>query len=332
MCSRLGVIWRQLVVVVALSAAILVPQPAAASIDADRIETRRAEGTQIEFHYLDRYSPAIDELERESRAAVDRMTTALGLESFENVDVWVLPTVADYFELKGEPNRAPEWAIGLSLGDRQTVIVARETDMPGGSASELDKTYVHELAHVAVDVARDGGEVPRWFHEGFALMIAEEWTTERRDTLTRAASTGSLISIADLDEGFPAHHQLSSLAYAQSFHFVRHLRERHGLENFAGIMRQVRDGTPFPDAVEQATGESLASLESTWRAQLTENTSWIALFRDDFAIFFGAALIFVIGWFVRRRRLSAQADDEDDEPGEWAYDESKYPLPGEVDQ
>lgn len=325
---------RELLLALVFCLSLLAPTLASADLDPDRIETREAEQTRLTFHYLDRYEPAIADLDKQSGAAVERMSEALGLESFEDVDVWVLPQVADYFHLKGEPNRAPEWAIGLSLGDRQTVIVGRETQMPGGGQNELDKTFVHELAHVAVDIARDGQPVPRWFHEGFALMIAEEWTRQRRETLARAASTGSLISLAQLEGNFPAHHNLSSLAYAESFHFVRFLKDRHGLDSLRATMDRVRGGTEFDEAVEEATGESMAALESTWRTQLTDDTSWFALFRDDFAIFFGAVLIFIIGWVLRKRRLAASPDEAEDEEddGERAYDRKKYPLPGEVEE
>ena len=328
--------WRRLatLLIAALAFAWVAVAPASVSAEVDpaQMTQEQSASTPLTYHFPKRYAPAVDRLEAKARPAVDKLSEALAFDEFPAVEVWVLPKAADYFKLQGEPNRAPEWAIGLSLGDRKTVIVARDTQMPGGSASDFKKTFVHELAHVAVDVSRGEGRVPRWFHEGIALMMAEEWTHERQDKLARAASTDSLMTLTQIDQNFPSHNNLASLAYAESFHFVQYLRENHGVEAFAEIMQQVRNGVPFDDAVEEATGRSMAALESDWRTMLTDNTSWLSLLRDDFTIFFGAVLIFILAWFVTRARRRGQYEEMDEESREWSYDRSKYPLPGESDE
>ena len=271
--------WRRiatlLIAMLAFTWFAFAPASASAEVDPARMTQEQSASTPLTYNYPKRYAPAIDQLEKKAAPAVDKLSEALAFEEFPAVEVWVLPKAADYFKLKGEENRAPEWAIGLSLGDRKTVIVARDTQMPGGTASDFKKTFVHELAHVAVDVSRGEGEVPRWFHEGIALMMAEEWTAERQDKLARAASTDSLMTLTQIERNFPAHSNLASLAYAESFHFVQYLRENHGVGAFAEIMKQVREGVPFDDAVEEATGRSMAALESDWRTMQTENKSWL---------------------------------------------------------
>lgn len=324
---------RQFAAIVLFSAVAaigLAPSPLSADVDPSRIETHRSKSAPLVYHYPGRYRPAIDKLDKSSAETVEGLTTQLGLEEFPEVDVWLMPEVADYFEVNDLENRAPEWAIGLSLGDRHTVVVARDTSLPGAAETDLEKTFVHELAHVAVEIAQGDGEVPRWFNEGFALIHAREWTPQRSERLAQAASTGSLIALSELDKGFPSHRNVASLAYSQSFHFVRYLQERFGPTVTADIMRRVRSGTPFETAIEEATDYSLAALETEWRNAITQNTSWLALLRDDFTIFFGATLLFVLAWIVVRRRRRRQREEAaDEEDGEWSYDESRYPLPGE---
>lgn len=319
------------VVLTALLAMFVVvwPQQARSDVDPGSVVSSGSESTSLTYHYPERYKPAIALLEKEGGPAIERLSEALALDAFPDVDVWLLPEVDDYFEVNDKPNRAPKWAVGLSLGDRKTVVVARDSKMPNGEAVDLEKTFVHELTHVAIDVAKGKGEVPRWFHEGYAIMLADEWTAERSDKLARAASTGSLIPMADLGRSFPAHHNVASLAYAQSFHFVRYLEQNYGREAIAETMRDVREGRDFGDALGEATGQNLAAIQSSWRESITENTSWLAILREDTAIFFGAILIFVIGYMVQRRRKRRRMDEMDDEPEDWSYDKSRYPLPGE---
>jgi len=300
-----------------------------AEVDAAQIKERASASTPLKFHYPQQYEPAIRELDAVGGDAVRRLEDRLAIEKFPAVDVWVLPEVNDYFELTEREGRAPKWAIGLSLGDRRTVIVARDTPLPGGVESDLEKTFIHELAHVAIDIAGEGGHVPRWFHEGFALSQAREWTPERRQKLTRAASTDALIPFAELDGNFPAHHNVASLAYAQSFHFVEFLEQNHGEGVTAEVMESVRAGKEFEEAVRGATGRGLDALETDWRGELSSETSWLALLQDEFAIFFVAAVFFAIAWAVRRDRLRGSSGSGDGEAGDLTYDKSRYPLPGE---
>lgn len=317
-----------LVVALVLGFGLFWGNSARADLDPSQIETRASQVSPLVFHYPRQYEPAIDQLDDSSDDVVEGLSRELGIDSFPEVDVWVLPEVNDYFKLKGVEDRAPKWAIGLSLGDRQTVIVARDTELPGGAQTDLEKTFIHELAHVAIDIGRGEGEVPRWFNEGFALTHAREWSPERSEKLTQAAATGALVPLSELDRGFPSHRNVASLAYSQSFHFVDYVKERYGATVTAEIMRGVRAGESFEGALEGATGSSLAALENEWKEGLKTSGSWLAIFRDDFTIFFGVAVLFVIAWLVRRRRLrDSEIEAEDD--GEWSYDESRYPLPGE---
>lgn len=317
----------------ALAVAIVGPAGTVSSASAELPEgsvvQQSSEDTPLEYHFPERYRPTAEIFERRDGPAVQSLSRSLGLESFPAVDVWIVPNANDYFAYNKLESRAPKWAIGLSLGDQQTVVVAHDTQMPGGTHTELDKTFVHELAHVTVDVASRGRHVPRWFHEGFALMEAGEWTPQRQEQLAKAASTGALMSFENLSRNFPAHHNIASTAYAQSFHFVKYLQDKHGPQVFAEIFEKLRDGTAFGDALAEVTGATVAAQESDWKASLTEGTSWVAVFRDESMIFFGLALILVLGWAVKRVRRNEDLDAMDDEPDGWDYDTSRYPLPGD---
>ncbi|RAL23564.1 hypothetical protein DL240_05240 [Lujinxingia litoralis] len=292
--------------------------------------SRPGEQAALTYHYPERFEPAIAHLDGDADLLVAALERRLGLETMANIDVYLLHDMNTYFEWQGAEYRPSSWAVGLSLSDRSTVLV-RHGVGSAGEPIDIKKTFVHELAHVAVDRARQGQHVPRWFNEGFAVLHAEEWTPERSDTLTRAASTGSVMPLASLDRYFPPHHQSVSLAYAQSFHFVRYLEQRFGDDLFAEMMARVREGVPFHQALEQASGHSLAALERQWRDELEEGVSFWAILGDANGLFFGATLFFLVAFGVRvvRRRRQARMLAEDDDPGAWDYDPALYPLPGQ---
>ena len=298
-----------------------------ARIPAEQMTTTTAADQGLVFHHLRRYEPAVDILEREGPPLLRRATGALGIEQMPTIDVWVLPKVSDYFELKQLPHGAPEWAVGLSFSDRHEIIVAHGGQRP---PREVMRTFAHELAHVAVDQGRQGHFVPRWFNEGFAVLMADEWTPERSEKLARAAAGDTLKSFDRLAHTFPAHHQSASLAYDQSFHFVRWLQHEYGDDLFARVFEEIRQGEPFRQALEAQTDTSFGRLEARWRDELTETTTFWSILRDDLVIFFGAGVLFLVAYVIVRRRRRRQFESmEDDDGDQWDYDASRYPLPGE---
>jgi hypothetical protein len=311
---------------VALSLCVGVPA-ARAEVPPELMASVEMPAEGLNFHYLERYQPAIDLLADKAPPLVKRAKRALGIERMPTVEVWVLPRVADYFGLRGEPNRAPEWAVGLSFSGEHTIIVAHGSQRP---PQEVMFTFAHELAHVAVDQARGSTPVPRWFHEGFAVFLAQEWTAERSEQLARAAAGGRLPSFATLSDSFPGHQQSASLAYDQSFHFVRWLQAEYGEDFWAGVMDRIAKGASFDAALAAESGASLAELEARWHESLSESTTLWSVLADETVIFFGAGVFFILAYAIARRRRRRQlASMEDDNVDEWSYDASRYPLPGE---
>ncbi len=284
----------------------------------------------LQFHYPRRFKPAAEILEIQGPALFHTLEKELGIENFPTVDVWLLPKLDLFYSINELPGNAPPWAVGLSFSKKRTILVMHGI---GPSREQVDtmKTFSHELAHVAMDEASGDYRVPRWFNEGFAVMHADEWGVERSEMLSRAATTGMLMPFESLTNSFPDHHNVVSVAYAQSFHFVRYLKNRFGDDLFAGLMKSVREGDNFYHALETQTGMPFFEIETQWRDQLVQGNSLWSILSDENIVFFGAALLFLVAWVVRRnqKRKRLQAMSDSDVPETWDYDDSHYPLPGE---
>jgi hypothetical protein len=227
--------------------------------------------------------------------------------------------------LRGEKSRAPEWAAGLSLSDKGVIIIANGV-AKGGAVHNVKQTLRHEMAHVAVDRAKDGKAFPRWFHEGFAVWFADEWTPERSEKLSRAASFDRIQKFSEIERGFPSHQHSASLAYDQSFHFVRSLGEDYGTDVYAKLFKAM-DEKNFDDAFVSATDHSLVYVETKWLAKLKKGQSPWSIVSDANILFFGASVLFVVAFLIRRRRNKSQLVQMSHQKG-WDYDENRYPLPG----
>ena len=302
---------------------LLTPISAIAQSDLGTMKTLKTE--RVLLHYPERFQKVVPAFLESTEAASERAQTTLGLETWDRVDVWLLPKVADYYHIHKRPVRSPSWAAGLSLSDQSVIIVAHGS--MGGAVHDIHKTVQHELAHVGIDRAKRGAPIPRWFHEGFAVWFADEWTHERSDRLTQAAGFGRLKTFERIELNFPSHQLSASLAYDQSFHFVRWLRTRYGETVYADILQQMPEKS-FDDAFKKATGVSLALAEAQWKSDLDEGTSLWSILRDSGIVFFGASMLFIVAFLIRRKQNKKRIEAMADEPGRWTYDESRYPLPG----
>lgn len=299
---------------------------AEAAIPGD-VVTRPGQHAALTLNYPERFEKAAVKLDEQARVSLSKLKFRLGIEQMPGIDVWLISDLDDYFIWNDMPGRAPTWAIGLSLVNRQTVLV-RHGLGPNRQLVDIHDTFDHELAHVAIDVARQGHHVPRWFNEGFASYHADEWTLERGEEVVRAAAISSLIPLKDLDRTFPDHAQVTSLAYAQSHHFTRFLAENYGEDVFGKLITRMRDhDEAFSVAFTMVTGDDFEVVELTWRTRLAENASPISNLADGTPLFFGASVLFLIAWLVRRRRKRERFEHLDDYLEGWDADPSRYQLP-----
>lgn len=324
MRTRMGQWMKGLVLMLAVM--VLLPSTAAAAIPSD-VTVRPGANGAVQMHYPKRFEKAANKLETQAIDSIARLEYRLGLEDMSGIDVYLVDDLDDYFTWNQIPSRAPQWAIGLSLVNRKTVLV-RHGLGPNRQIVDIEKTFDHELAHVAIDVARQGNHVPLWFNEGFASFQADEWTLERGEEVARAAATGTLIPLKKLDRSFPDHQQTTSLAYAQSHHFVRYLADRYGEDVFADIMKEIRAGETFSVAFTLTTGDDFEVMEKKWREALAEGSSPLSGLADGTILFFGASLLFLVAWAKRRRRSREKFERLDDGLEGWDYDPARYKLPG----
>lgn len=300
-------------------------EPQAVAMPAEVTQRLSPDGA-LRYHYPTYYAASVAGLEPLGQDSMRRLGRELSLADVPVVDVWLTERLDDYFTWHGQAPLAPSWAVGLSLTNRYTVLL-RQARGQGGTVEELRKTFRHELAHVAIDHARAGHHVPRWFHEGFAQHHAQEWTLERGEQVARMAASGQLIPLRYLDTSFPSHQESVTLAYSQSLHFVRHVTQHHGQDVFGRALLRVRHGVPFDQAMEQVTGRSLESLEADWRHGLTENTTPWSNLADGSFLFVPGALLFMAGWLRRRKQTVRKFDRLDDGMERWDYDPKRYKLP-----
>ncbi|MFT5994157.1 MAG: hypothetical protein ACI82G_003169 [Bradymonadia bacterium] len=223
-----------------------------------------------------------------------------GAPAGATVTVSVEREIDAWFERRNQPPRNPEWAAGLAISSQNAIIVR------SGSQTWQD-TLRHELAHIAVGLASGEQRVPVWFNEGFAVATAEQWSLDRAGTMMRAGLTGNFHPFGELRDRFPATSSSADLAYAQSFHLVRFVRDDHGEDVFREIMGRMREGgESWDDAFIATIGLNEAAVVVAWEDYVTSRYKWAPATLGGGGAWGVAALVMIVAYRRSKRRAQTR--------------------------
>ena len=131
-------------------------------------------------------------------------------------------------------------------------------------------TLWHEMAHV-ISLQMSNNRVPRWVSEGMSVFeerrARPEWGRETELEFAHAMEGGSLLKIADLNEGF-SDPRLISLVYHQSSLVVEHIVETYGAPALWRLLRAYGEGLETDAAFTEALGASIDEVQKGFDARL----------------------------------------------------------------
>ena len=191
------------------------------------------------------------------------------------------------------------WIAGYSLSDKGLVVVMPQR-IPTYPDSSLEDLLRHEVAHVLIARASANRPLPRWFHEGMAMIAGGSWGLEDRSHLTLALMVDRPVSLAELEERFAGGQGEVNRAYAIAGAFVRDMFERYGPGAAPAILAGVARGLSFEDAFRAATGTSLAAAESSFWSRQTFWYRWVPILTSSVTLWLLVTLLAL--WAMKRRR------------------------------
>jgi hypothetical protein len=193
----------------------------------------------------------------------------------------------------------PPWVSGYAYG-AEGVIVLLPARTPSYPDSSLEELLRHEVAHVLVARAARGRPLPRWFHEGVAMIAGTSWGFDDRSRLTVTMIGGNEVSLAEVERQFSGGRGSTFNAYAIAGAFVNELLSKEGDDAVARILAGVGGGLSFEDAFRDATGRTLAEAEqSFWRRQ-SFWYRWVPILTSSVTLYMLVTLLAI--WAMGKRR------------------------------
>ena len=284
-------------------------------------EVREAafEGCSVTYHRG--HAALARDVGRSVGAILRELNAELGVHLSAPVKVRLTVDAAEFRRRIGP--RTPEWSLAVARLERNEIVV-RADQLNLGHLNAVMPMLRHELCHLALHTVerRRRRRLPLWFHEGVACHVSGVSLFKDWRAFDVAGAQGTLLPLAALAEQFPKDAASARLAYLQSEDFLRFVTRERSKDAIRWILDAFRRSGHFEDAVGQAVGESLASLESRWRNRHRSRFPWLRAFWEATTLFTVLAVATVIIYYVHRarvRRRRREWDQEDWRLGEYLH-------------
>ena len=172
---------------------------------------------------------------------------------------------------------------------------------PGAEPADLDESFRHELAHLALFEAA-AGDPSRWLSEGFATNVAHQDNWSRGFALFTATLRRHFLSLSEVEKNVATSTPLAKLARAQAAEFVDFLTQDDVKWRFALLVEKLGHGDAFDDALLGAYGASAANLESRFRSEVSRRETFLTIAVGLGLPGFLAVLVFAVRVARRRSR------------------------------
>jgi len=257
-------------------------------------------------HFLVRYTQNLstaNDIQNIAEKFLPQASDELGYSTGRKIDIWFCETRKEFERTVNAPIQ--DWAAGCAY-PLQARIVLLDPTLSEDRRIDLARIVEHEITHVVFGLyVKDNlKNVPRWFNEGVAMYVSNDWGYSNYWTILTGTLGNNIIPLFNISEEFPESAYQARLAYAESYSIISFMVKRYGDDAFKGCIRELAKGRPFDEALASATGVNIDWLESRWMKDLKKRYKWYYLLSSSVILWGGAILILSIG--LMRRRIKNQ--------------------------
>jgi Peptidase MA superfamily len=311
-----GAAWAEPDVSTALAPRDVAPlfQPAAAKLPPVPADFQRIERGWLTLEFPASVRDRAERLAREADDHKARLSRELGREVLIATLVRVARSPDQMAELAPEGAPPPPYAAGVAYPSAHLALLALQAP-DTWEAPDMNELMRHELTHLALSEAVAGNHVPRWFDEGLAIHESDELPWARRAALAQASLSRRLLTLGDLDRGFPVDRYEVNVAYAESADFVSFLLRETDRARFGSLIERAREGESFDRALEDAYATDLRKLEYEWREELSHRFGIVPMLTGGGLLWVLIVGLSVMAWVRRRKHAKEKL-------AQWAREEA----------
>jgi hypothetical protein len=226
---------------------------------------------------------------------------------------------------------APHWGAGIALPDSGIIVLPAYTSKRAG-VQDMGPVIRHEIAHVALQRALPGLQIPRWFTEGYAGWTAGELDPDGDWYLRMAFLTHRAPSLDSLELDWPAYEADARAAYLLSASAVAYLHSLGTPAQFDTLILRWQRTRSLEQAMRTTYLISSAQFERIWAKHVRRHYGWL-LFAAQGAVVWGFITVLAVILIILRRRRDAyrleamRRNEIPDAPAYWV----DPPVPDETE-
>ncbi|TFG90224.1 MAG: hypothetical protein E4H16_02220 [Candidatus Atribacteria bacterium] len=261
---------------------------------------QRLETNHFFIKYVDAEGKLAKHISTTSEKIRGRIIADIGYEFSDKTMIILAPSIEEFQKVQPGKERIPLWASAVAYPELNLIILRSPGAIKGGRL-DYEKVFTHEFTHIVFGKVLEGRETPAWLAEGFAMYESSEWHLTRMASLTKAFLTKRVIPLEKLTANFPNDPDEAELAYAESFMFVSFLINKFGSKTFQQFLRNYAADGNLRGSLTKITGMHLVTLEKEWLDYMEVRVSWIPLITSATTFWFVITLIFIYGYYRKRR-------------------------------
>jgi hypothetical protein len=269
-------------------------------------------------HFVIRYTQNLitaRDIQNISENFFPQVTDEIGYSIGRKIDIWFCETRKEFERTVNAPIQ--DWAAGCAY-PLQARIVLLDPILSEDRRIDLARIVEHEITHVifGLYVKENLNKVPRWFNEGVAMYVSDDWGYSNYWTILTGTLGNNIIPLYDISEYFPQSAYQARLAYAESCSIIMFMVKRYGNDALKRCIHELAKGRPFDEALASATGVNIDWLEGRWMKDLKKRYKWYYLLSSSIILWGGAILILSIGLIrrkVKNQRIINEWEEEDNE-------------------
>ena len=228
------------------------------------------------------------------------------------VSVYVVNSDEEFRSLIG--GGFPDWGIGCAIPSRNIIVL--KSPLHFNYHRPFSELVTHELAHIFLGNLAKGASLPRWLDEGFAMHQSREWRIGQDIAVARAALTGSILRLSEIESVNAFREKKAQLAYTESFLAVSYLTHEYGEEAIRELVNHLAFGTSIDLAFLKTIGSNYLTFQLEFEAHIKSKYNWISFFGDTFLLSVGLAFLIVFLYFIKKRHTKRTLK-------EWELEEQK---------
>lgn len=218
----------------------------------------------ITIHWYNGNELFARELLKAAQEAIERLfSNAFILKN--NIEIFIYGNSTDFRNALIAPRG---WEGGIAYPEHHKIAI-------GIAPSQIEwgkSALAHELGHLLVHqltFSPYGTRLPVWLDEGLATLAESSDDNYYENLVLKAYEKNKIISMRTLISPFSADPDKAVLSYAQSWSFVKFLRDNYDYKKILELLDLFKNGSTCDNALLSVYGKDLKALQLDWLESLS---------------------------------------------------------------